>query len=94
MTRTHILLIATLLGFSALAACSDDAGVDGSTDATNTADATPNLPVPEHECGYDAECEGKIADLTPCEDAVCEAGACVRQTRSTWASCDHPDQIS
>ena len=90
MTRIHFLLIALLIGFSTLIGCGDDGTTDGPADATSSSDVT-NLPIPEHECGYDAECEGKLADLTPCEDAVCEQGVCVKEVRAEFADCVHPD---
>jgi len=89
MTPNRILTIAILVGFSTLIACGDDGAVDTTTDAGST--ATTDIPTPDHECGYDAECADNFSDLTPCEDAVCDAGTCVKQTRSTWASCDSPD---
>ena len=90
MTLNRILTTAILIGLSTLVvACGDDGSVEPNADAGAT--TTTDIPTPDHECGYDAECEGAFSDLTPCEDAVCDAGTCVKATRSTWSSCVHPD---
>ncbi|MDP6942932.1 MAG: hypothetical protein QF464_02185, partial [Myxococcota bacterium] len=86
MPRTTNLLLALTIALWSFAACSVDDSVSDGADTT-----TPPIDIPEHECGFDAQCDGKFTDLTPCEDAVCEAGTCVKQIRGTWTSCDHPD---